>query len=163
MKTEFASSGCFRVNGQKKSLDVWLIYKCSICDTTWNLTVLSRVAPRSIPSDVLHGFHNNDSDLAMYHATDAGLIRRNGAEPRQPEIDIIGTDVHCDESVRIRLSSKYPINIKIEALMRKKVGLSHSEIDRLLSNGKLICVSGHDIKKHKLLGEVVVELNAKQH
>ena len=44
----FASSGRFRVNGQKRRLDVWLIYKCVHCDATWNRTVLERVTPESI-------------------------------------------------------------------------------------------------------------------
>ena len=43
----FECSGCFRVNAQKRMLDVWLIYKCPECDDTWNMTVLSRVAPQS--------------------------------------------------------------------------------------------------------------------
>jgi len=68
------------VNGQKKNLDVWLIYKCTVCNTTWNLTILSRIAPRSIPPELLTGFHENDPDLANRYANDAALIKRNGAE-----------------------------------------------------------------------------------
>ena len=79
-KTTFFSSGLFRVNGQKKKLDVWLIFKCSVCNTTWNLTILSRVAPRSIPFGLLSGFHENDAELAELYASDVELIRRNGAE-----------------------------------------------------------------------------------
>ena len=80
-KSEFASSGLFRVNAQRKSLDVWLIYNCIKCKTTWNLTVKSRVAPGAIPAELLRGFHENNTDLAMIYATDKALIKRNGAEP----------------------------------------------------------------------------------
>ena len=161
-KTKFVSSGAFRVNGQKKSLDVWLIYKCSICDTTWNLTVLSRVAPRTIHAKLLHGFHSNDSDLVMRYASDAALVRRSGAEPCQPEFEIIGADVLCDESVRVCLTPEHPLDIKAQAALRQKLGLSRRDFDNLLSNGNLVCVSGHDLKKCKLLSEVVVELNAEK-
>ena len=77
----FISSGRFRVNAQKKSLDVWLIFKCSVCDSTWNMTVLARVNPRSISPDVLRGFHDNDPDLALHYGLDRGLIKKNGGEP----------------------------------------------------------------------------------
>jgi hypothetical protein len=80
-KTEYASSGLFRVNAQRKSLDVWLIYKCKKCNTTWNLTVLSRVTTGSVPPDLLHGFHENDSALAKRYATDMAVLKRNGVEP----------------------------------------------------------------------------------
>lgn len=39
--TLFYSSDNFRINGQKKNLDVWLIYKCQNCDNTWNIDILS--------------------------------------------------------------------------------------------------------------------------
>ena len=86
IRTEFASTESFRVNAQRKSLDVWLIYKCIKCNTTWNLTVLSRVAPGTIPPEMLRGFHDNNTDLAMIYATDKTLIKRNGAEPGQVKI-----------------------------------------------------------------------------
>ena len=69
------------MNAQKKSLDVWLIYKCPVCGATWNLTVLSRVAPRLIPPELLQGFYDNDPDLAARYASDRALVKRNGAEP----------------------------------------------------------------------------------
>ena len=80
-RTGFASSGMFRVNAQKKSLDVWLIYKCRKCNTKWNLTVMSRVAPGAISLEMLNGFHENDEKLAMQYATDTTLIKKNGAKP----------------------------------------------------------------------------------
>ena len=80
-KTMFNSSGLFRVNAHRKSLDVWLIYKCKKCNTTWNLTVLSRVAAGSIQPELLRGFHENDIELAERYTSDAALIKRNGAEP----------------------------------------------------------------------------------
>lgn len=37
---EFASTGLFRVNAQKKRLDVWLIYRCATCGSVWNSAVI---------------------------------------------------------------------------------------------------------------------------
>ena len=80
MKAMFASSDLFRINANRKNLDVWLIYKCMKCNTTWNLTVLSRVTAGSIPQDLLTGFHENDIKLAKHYASDIALLKRNGAE-----------------------------------------------------------------------------------
>lgn len=156
-KAEFASTGLFRVNAQQKSLDVWLIYKCADCDTTWNLTVLSRVAPRSIPADLLRSFFENDSVLAMHYATDSALIKRNGAESGQPEYEILGEDIKQNESARIHLMPEQPTEIKAETILRKKLCLSRNEFDRLLLSERLVCVSGQNLKKCKLSTEVIVE------
>ena len=158
IRAEFASSGFFRVNAQQKSLDVWLIYRCVSCDTTWNLTVLSRVAPQSIPPDQLRGFYENDPDLALRYATDATLIKRNGAQPGQPEIEVIGTDATPREAVRIHLISEQPVDIKVETVLRRRLSLTRNEFDELLSSGKLLSLSGHDLKRCKLSGEIILEL-----
>ena len=38
----FVSSGKFRMNANGRRLDVWLIYKCPACGTTWNMEVVAR-------------------------------------------------------------------------------------------------------------------------
>ena len=52
-RTEYISSGQFRVNAQRKYLDTWLIYKCSNCDTTWNAAIYSRINPQNISGQLL--------------------------------------------------------------------------------------------------------------
>jgi hypothetical protein len=47
-KAEYVSSGLFRVNAQQKSLDIWLVYRCTTCKSTWNMTIYSRINPKSI-------------------------------------------------------------------------------------------------------------------
>ena len=47
-KNLFACSRQFRVNAQRRYLDIWLIYKCCDCNTTWNATVYSRISPQAI-------------------------------------------------------------------------------------------------------------------
>jgi hypothetical protein len=135
-----------------------LIYNCSGCKTSWNLTILSRVSPQSIPPDILYGFHNNDSDLAIHYASDATLVKKHGAEPDQPEIEIIGTDIDCTEPLRIRIIPEQSLEIKAESVIRMKLGLSRSAFDNLLQNGKLRCVSGQNLKKCRLSGEIIIIL-----
>ncbi len=156
-KTEFVSSGLFRVNAQKKSLDVWLIYKCDICDTTWNLPVLSRVSPQSIPADMLNRFHRNDAGLAVRCAADTAAVKRNGGEPRQATFEVTGESDVFSKPTRIHLVTEYALELKVSAVVCEKLGISKSEFKRLCDAGKLLCVSGQDIYKCKLNGTIQLE------
>ena len=157
-KTAFASSGLFRVNAQQKSLDVWLIYKCATCDTTWNMTILSRVSPQSIPPELLESFHDNDAAVAMIYASDVALIKRNGGEPGSPVVEVDGPDVDLSIPVRIHMVTEHPTEIKLMALLRGKLGLSRSQLDRMCKDGTIRCLPEQDMKKCKLAGEIILEI-----
>lgn len=38
-KTNYISTGKFRVNANKNNIDVWLIYQCEKCKTSWNMDI----------------------------------------------------------------------------------------------------------------------------
>ncbi len=158
IKTLFASSGRFRVNAQQKALDVWLIFKCTVCDTTWNLTVLSGVTPHSLSPALLDRFHMNDYKLAMQLSTDTALIKRNGAEPGMPEIEIIGEEIGIEEPAYIELTAQWPSELKTAAVLRSKLGLSRAQFVRLCDSGKIVCVSGQNLRKCKLFGTIALEI-----
>ena len=158
VKTAFRSDGNFRINAQRKSLDVWLIYKCAQCDLTWNLTVLSRVSPNSIQSAMLRGFHENDPALVSRYAFDVSLIRKNGAEPSETDIIIDGEDAGAGEPLRISLIPEHPMDVKVSAVLRKKLGLSRREFNALCETHRLRELNGRDLKKCKLSEEITVEI-----
>lgn len=157
-KTEFTPSELFRVNAQQKNLDVWLIYKCAVCDTTWNLTVHSRVNPRTLPPGALSGYMSNEAEYVLRCAIDTALIKQNGAEPGLPEVELIGADVTLHEPVELHITAEQPLEIRPAALLRKKFGLSRSAYDRMLTRGQIVCVSGHDLSICKLCGEMVIQI-----
>ncbi|WP_084023929.1 DUF1062 domain-containing protein [Clostridium taeniosporum] len=35
-KIHYINSGKFRVNANKNNIDIWLIYQCEKCKSTWN-------------------------------------------------------------------------------------------------------------------------------
>lgn len=93
MRRPFASTDRFRVNGQGRRLDVWLIYACTHCGARWNRRLYQRVTPESL-GDALDQFHRNDAELAQRVAFDRQLggglemekyvpfeVRGAGAEP----------------------------------------------------------------------------------
>ena len=94
----------------------------------------------------------------MRYATDIDLIKRCGAEPGQPEIEICDAGIELTELSRIHLITQTPLYIKAEVALRKKLNLSHRMFEDMLENGSLVCVSGQNLKKCKLRYEIIIEL-----
>ena len=157
-KTQYVPSGRFRVNANRKALDIWLIYKCGKCRTTWNLAIYSGIHPHSLPPNQLNGFLLNASELAMKYSTDIALIKQNGGEPGLPDIQISGENCDIAEPVQIVLTADRPSEYKAIPAIRSKLGLSRAEFDRLCENGRLTCVSGQNLKTCKLTGTLILEI-----
>lgn len=158
-KTEYISSGLFRVNGQRKRLDVWLIYKCSACDTTWKSTIYSRINPKSLGTELLELFHSNDAALAVKYAMDVDLLRKNGAEAGLPPFEIIGEEISMDSTpIQLCITSRHPSQIKVAAILRHKLGLSQRAFESMVEKGQIKSRIGLDFKKCKLDKEVLLQL-----
>ena len=145
----FECSGCFRVNAQKRLLDVWLIYKCPECDDTWNLPVLSRVSPQAVPAALLAGFHRNDAALARRYALDGELMRRSGAALDMPELRVTGVTPPAGHRVTIALTPECALPVRVAAVLRMRLRLSRSEFERLVADGR-IRAHGGDVLRMKL-------------
>lgn len=144
-KKRFFSSERFRVNAQKKVLDIWLIYKCETCSTTWNVTVFSRTAASSINPALLHAFHTNEKTVCGRYATDAALLRRNGAEVQPPPFAVEG-EIPSEEA-EVTIDCSFPSLIKLEAVLRQKLSLSHRALANALANGAIVEKTGQDIRR----------------
>lgn len=158
-KTEHVCSGSFRVNAQRKYLDIWLIYKCSNCDSTWNMTILSRINPKSIAPEILEEFHSNQGDLVRKYAMDMELIQRNGAEAGLPKYEIRGPAFDFAVPVELHIKSPYPSHLKISALLRQKLNLSHNAFEQMIASGSIRSTSGLDLKKCRVKAESILIIN----
>ena len=47
-KSTFVSTNNFRVNANGNKIDVWLIYQCSKCRHTYNLTIYERIKAKDL-------------------------------------------------------------------------------------------------------------------
>ena len=155
-KTEYICSGLFRVNAQKKTLDIWLIYKCSNCDTTWNSTVYSRISSQSFSPEQLAKFQTNDSNLVEQYAMDIERLHRNGVEVGLPNYIIAGAAIGIDNPTELHIISKYSCQLKVATLLREKLSLSQKAFDQMLASGQIKSISGLDLKKCKLHREVAL-------
>lgn len=159
-KTEYICSGLFRVNAQRKYLDIWLIYKCSNCNTTWNATIYSRINPKSLSQDVLEQFHTNDSNLVKHYAMDIEFLRRNGAEIGLPDYSILGDDICITNPTELHIISKYPFQLKVSTILRQKLSLSQKDFEEMLSCEHLKSISGLNLRKCRLNSEVVLTIGS---
>ncbi len=145
----YRSAGLFRVNAQKKSLDIWLIYKCGHCQSTWNMTVHSRISPQALGADTLGRFYANDSALARQCACDLGLLRKNSAAFGRPDYRIVGENLP-DTPVHLHITSRHPCAVRVSNLLRVRLGLSHRQYEQMIQSGQLRAADGCDLKNIRL-------------
>jgi hypothetical protein len=127
----FASSGRFRVNAQQRRLDVWLIYRCTACEATWNLPLLERVAPERLAAGLLARFERNDPALARAHAGDLALLRRLGVgvdrdvpyRVERPPLD--------GRPIRIRFVVGAGCAVRLDRLLAAELGTSRARVSAL--------------------------------
>lgn len=154
---EYESSGCFRVNANGRNIDVWLIYKCAHCQNTWNLTVLSRVAPSSIPQDLYYAFAKNDEETAMRYACDPQFLALNKARVLSVEFAVEGELPSTDtDDVSLSIVPKHPLEETLAHVLTRHLKCSASALKRAQQN-ELLLVEG-DMRKIKMNKPVTILL-----
>jgi hypothetical protein len=147
--TEYRTRGRFRVNANRKLLDVWLLALCVQCGETVKLTVLERVQVRSIEPTMLDGFHDNAPALAMKLLADPQLAHRNDvvldwtdgwtlerSPVELPKADILDVSVHFAQRIPISLT----------ALIATGLELSRGEVKKRIAAGRIAAerkLTGH--------------------
>lgn len=150
-KTKFSCSKKFRVNAQRKALDVWLIYNCVDCDTTWNARVYAHISPQALKPTNIEGFHKNNQSLVEEYAMNPDFLYGNGIDEIEiPPYLIIGDDLPSSEAVELEIKSKYPFPIKVSALIREKLQLSQAAYLRLIKSKTIKSIPEQDLRKCKL-------------
>ncbi|TDB83130.1 DUF1062 domain-containing protein [Actinomadura sp. KC216] len=130
--TSTAERRMFRVNANKKLLDVWLLADCVRCGATTKIAVHERVPVRSV--DRLRAFEDNDPRLVERVLLDPRVARRNrftldwdGAwhldAPEVPPLD-------ADWPVCVEVAFEAPVPLRPDRLIGRGLGLSRSAIER---------------------------------
>ena len=150
----FTCSEQFRINAQRKYLDIWLI-----CNVTWNATIFSRIYPQSLDAKMLERFHRNDKVLVEQYAMDNGFLRKNGVEVELPQYSVIGESFSPDETVELEIKSKYFLPIKVSSLIRDTLHISQKEYSQLVIDGKIKSIPNQDLQKCKLKNGITLIFN----
>lgn len=155
----------FRVNAQKRNLDVWLIYRCMECDNTLNVTLLSRVKPETINKDLYQKFLGNDAGTAWKYAFDSELMKRNKLEPDYSRIayEILHPSLTFEKLLampiaevefHIRTHAKLPL--KLSAVIRQCLGISLNQLEKLIAAEVIVLPQGTVLKKSKVSDGMVI-------
>lgn len=134
----FVSSEKFRVNAQKRRIDVWLVYRCCACNDTWNCEVIERAVPEKIGPEALGRFRKNDAGEARRRAFDFAAIRRLGVEvERSIPYSIERPVLSLDHIVRVEIELLDPISVRLDALLAKALAVSRGRVLEWLERGEI--------------------------
>ena len=139
----FYCSDKFRMNAQKKNIDVWLIYRCVKCDNTCNMTLLSRTKPDLIDKKLFHSFSMNDREVAWQYAFSAGVASRNNLQLDYDsvEYEVINTvsleDIlnMSSEIISIQVKCDFDLSLKLSSLIKRCLPLSSTRLKLLFEKG----------------------------
>ncbi|WP_234340148.1 DUF1062 domain-containing protein [Gorillibacterium timonense] len=127
------------MNAQQKHLDVWLIYRCSHCDSTWNYEILSRVHARLIDKELHRKFEDNDRETAWRYAFQTEQLRKgsSGVNTAIPYQLVVERMEECEGSLTLLLSTKYPFELRLDKVLSELLGLSRSKLERMAEEGRI--------------------------
>lgn len=142
----FVCSGRFRVNAQKKSIDVWLNYRCSSCEAVWKYPLFERRAVAELDRALHEAFARHDEATVWRYAFDVGRLR--------PHVIRVDTDVNvvverlpaeADESSQrcIRLEVPFPCDLRLDRLLATELRLPRTALHRWHEEGKLLVWPDH--------------------
>ena len=154
----FYCSDKFRMNEQKKNIDVWLIYRCVKCDNTCNMTLLSRTKPDLIDKKLFHSFSMNDREVAWQYAFSAGVASRNNLQLDYDsvEYEVINTvsleDIlnMSSEIISIQVKCDFDLSLKLSSLIKRCLPLSSTRLKLLFEKGYISLLSGKTSSKCKV-------------
>lgn len=148
-KTEFQNSGKFRVNANGKLLDVWLIYRCSHCDTSWNMTIIERANPENIDKEEYKGFLSNSPQLAASYGSNRELFIKNKAEIVEAKSGyhilktLTITPGNKEYSLEIQIKNPSALKLRADVLLAGELEVSRNQIKKWFDGG--LVTSGQEV------------------
>ncbi len=157
-KTIFHNTNCFRVNANGNKIDVWLIYQCSKCKHTYNLTIYERQKPDCIPSREFSDFQHNSPELAFQYGTDVSLFNRNKAEIAWDEIDYELEAISSEEKNHpllagdcIVIHNDFGIKIRTDKIIAELLSLSRNRLKQYMDDNTLMVTEKKQEKETEIL------------
>ena len=164
IKRDFLPSGAFRVNSQKKVLDVWSIYKCTHCDYTWNISLFTRLHVSKIDRELHHRLMMNDAATVLHFAYDTATLKRNNAElSGRPDFRIQEqwlASLSPGKRVKVSVWISRSFQVSLLSILKQQLMLSTGEIQRRVEAGQISGVTMKMLKSRKLkTGEYKFQLS----
>lgn len=155
----------FRVNANRKFIDIWLLFDCTRCGATAKLPVVRRLPASRIGQSRLRAFEGNDRNQAMAIARDRRLLKRAGfsVESQRPVIE--GPQLGAgDVSARAGQSRALLVfrgpEMALEPLLPALMSVSRHQAERLLVSGAIRCGPPSTLPSGERAIDLVIEWDA---
>ena len=140
-KARYINSEKFRVNANKNSIDIWLIYQCEKCKSTWNMTIYERIKPYDINKDEYERFLSNDKELAREYAFNLSIYNKNKAEIILEDVsyELIQRKLEAyyinENELVIEIGCKDLMELRADKLLSDTLGISRNKIKDMNKKG----------------------------
>jgi len=132
----FICTDRFRINAQKKSIDVWLNYRCSDCDGVWKYPLLERQSVAALDATLLEAFARHEKATVWKYAFDIGRLRSYVVRvDANVEVLVERTVIACADSdgegLCVHFKVPFPCDIRLDKLLAKELEISRASLQRL--------------------------------
>ena len=161
------------MNCNSTRVDVWLIYKCSKCDTTLKLAIDKGVNPHDIASELFDQFTNNDVKLAWDYAFNRNFLKKNdcvvqytgamycieGLElHNEPQDELQNKPRKWDKHLIVHIKSEYVFDLKLSTLLASVFGISVSKLRNIVNDGLITANPSCDIMKYRIKADITLSI-----
>lgn len=166
---KFYCSEKFRMNSQKKNIDVWLIYKCCECDSTYNASIFSHIKSDLLKNKGLfQKFAENDIETSWNYAFSSEIGRKNNVELDffSVEYEVLHDIVsiadllnHESNTIIFKIESQYVFNIKLSLIIRKCLNLSANQMNHLIEEKAIYSAGMQSMNNHRVKDGDVIQID----
>lgn len=154
--TRHRPTGKFRVNANRKLLDVWMLIGCELCDRTSKIPIHERIPVQALDSQRLLMFENNDPAMVRHLAMDAALAGKSAYRLDWNRTWELETDMPFYEltygdpaAVEVVVRFELPAPIRVGTLLTAGFGLSRSAVRGMVDSGRIRLPLAIDAKAHE--------------
>ncbi|QEN85494.1 DUF1062 domain-containing protein [Labrys sp. KNU-23] len=135
VRRPFRCSGKARLNANGRRLDAWLIYKCPVCDKSWNRPLFERRPVQDISPDMLAALQANNPIWIRRQAFDLAALRSHAFDIEEcAEIEIAKQVLNRPDGwsiLHVELVVDLPAGIRLDRLLARELGLSRARLQSL--------------------------------
>ncbi len=137
----FVCSGKTRLNANGRRLDAWLIYRCAVCEDTWNRSIFERRNVASVAPDALAALQSNDPVWVRQAAFDIEGLRQctdriEDLADSNVERHVLGGSAGCAR-LEIVLVVRQASSLRVDRLLSAELALSRARLSKLETKGRL--------------------------
>jgi hypothetical protein len=119
------------------------------------MEILSRINSNSIDNELYTKYQKNDQALARQYAFDIGAHSRNKSNLCYENLtyDVLGDNItltNIQENIQIEFVCDYPLDIRLDKILSKQLGISREVIKKMGRSGIITGVGMKDIAKAKI-------------